>query len=51
VALYPGMRICKLVIMKLSSECERPYLMKKDAKYLKQGNVDQSRIQQEFTKL
>ncbi len=51
VALYPGMRICKLVFMKLSSECERPYFMKKDAKYLKQGNVDQSRIQQEFTKL
>ncbi|MFH1229105.1 MAG: dCTP deaminase [Candidatus Aenigmatarchaeota archaeon] len=50
VALYPGMRICKLVFMQLSSPCERPYYMKKDAKYLKQDNVDQSKIQQEFSR-
>jgi dCTP deaminase len=50
VALYPGMRICKLVFMELSSPCERPYYKKKDAKYLKQDNVDQSKIQQEFSK-
>jgi dCTP deaminase len=50
VALYPGMRICKLVFMQLSSPCERPYYKKKDAKYLKQGNVDQSRIEKEFSK-
>jgi dCTP deaminase len=49
VALYSGMRICKLVFMKLSSPCEKPYYMKKDAKYLKQDNVDQSKIQQEFS--
>jgi dCTP deaminase len=48
VALYPGMRICKLVFMELSSPCERPYYMKKDAKYLKQGNVDHSMIHKEF---
>ena len=50
VALYPGMRICKLVFMELSSPCERPYCKKKDAKYMKQDNVDQSKIEQEFSK-
>jgi dCTP deaminase len=50
VALYPGMRICKLVFMQLSSTCERPYYKKKDAKYLKQDNVDQSKIDKEFLK-
>jgi dCTP deaminase len=50
VALYPGMRICKLVFMKLSSPCEKPYYMKKDAKYQKQDSVDQSKIQQEFSR-
>ena len=49
VALYPGMRICKLVFMKLSSTCEKPYYMKKDAKYQKQDSVEQSKIQQEFS--
>ena len=48
VALYPGMRICKLVFMKLSSPCEKPYYMKKDAKYFKQNKIDQSKISQEF---
>lgn len=50
VALYPGMRICKLVFMKLSSPSERPYNVKKDAKYFKQNKVDQSKISQEFEK-
>jgi dCTP deaminase len=50
VALYPGMRICKLVFMKLSSPCEKPYYMKKDAKYFKQDSVDYSKISQEFKK-
>jgi dCTP deaminase len=50
VALYPGMRICKLVFMKLSSPCEKPYYMKKDAKYFKQDKVDNSKIHQEFKK-
>jgi dCTP deaminase len=50
VALYPGMRICKLVFMKLSSPCEKPYYMKKDAKYFKQNKVDNSKIHQEFKK-
>ena len=48
VALYPGMRICKLVFMTLSSPCEKPYYMKKDAKYLRQDGVDNSKIHQEF---
>jgi dCTP deaminase len=48
VALYPGMRICKLVFMELSSPAERPYYMKKDAKYFKQDKIDQSKINQEF---
>jgi dCTP deaminase len=51
VALYPGMRICKLVFMKLSSPSEKPYYMKKDAKYFKQNKVDQSKISQEFKKV
>jgi len=50
VALYPGMRICKLVFMKLSSPCEKPYYMRKDAKYFKQSSVDNSKISQEFKK-
>ncbi len=48
VALYPGMRICKLVFMKLSSPSEKPYYKKKDAKYFKQNQIDQSKISQEF---
>jgi len=48
VALYPGMRICKLVFMKLSSPSEKPYYMKKDAKYFKQDKIGQSKIHQEF---
>ena len=48
VALYPGMRICKLVFMELSSPCEKPYYMKKDAKYFKQDKIDQSKISEEF---
>jgi dCTP deaminase len=50
VALYPGMRICKLVFMKLSSPCEKPYYMKEDAKYFKQDKVDHSKIHEEFKK-
>lgn len=48
VALYSGMRICKLVFMKLSSPSERPYYMKKDAKYFKQNKIDNSKIHEEF---
>ncbi|MEM5778207.1 MAG: dCTP deaminase [Candidatus Aenigmatarchaeota archaeon] len=50
VALYPGMRICKFVFIKLSSPSEKPYYMKKDAKYHKQDKVEQSKIHQEFEK-
>ncbi len=48
VALYPGMRICKLVFFKLSSPAERPYFAKKDAKYKDQEGVVGSRIHKEY---
>jgi len=50
VALYPGMRICKLVLHKLSSTAEKPYYKKKDAKYHKQKSIEESKIFQEFKK-
>jgi len=48
VALYPGMRICKVVFFKLSSPCEKPYYLKKDAKYNKQSGVEESKISREL---
>jgi dCTP deaminase len=48
VALHPGMRICKLVLFKLSSAAERPYYMRKDAKYHEQSDVVGSKIHKEF---
>src|SRR3989344_6894331 len=39
VALYPGMRICKIALHKLSSPAERPYNMREDAKYNKQTEI------------
>ena len=50
VALHPGMKICKLVLFKLSSEAEVPYFMKKGAKYCDQNDVDASKINKEFEK-
>jgi dCTP deaminase len=47
VALYPNMRIAKLVLHKLSSECERPYNVREDCKYNKQESVTESRIYKE----
>ena len=47
VALYPGMRIAKLVLHKLSSECERPYGKRGDTKYNKEGSISESRIHEE----
>lgn len=49
VAIYPGMRICKLVFMKLTKPAERPYYMKKNAKYGDQNTVDSSRIFRDFS--
>lgn len=47
VVLYPGMRICKLVLHKLTSEAERPSF-KRDAKYHKQTRIEESKIFKEF---
>ena len=49
VIIYPGMRICKLVVMKLSSECEVPYSKRADAKYLDQRGPIASRMFKDFT--
>ncbi|MEK6837337.1 MAG: dCTP deaminase, partial [Nanoarchaeota archaeon] len=48
IALHTGMRICKLVFFKLSSAAERPYNMRKDAKYHGQESVEGSRIHKDF---
>jgi dCTP deaminase len=48
IAIHPGMRICKLVLFKLSSAAERPYYMRKDAKYHEQSDVVGSKIHKEF---
>jgi len=47
VALYPGMRIAKLVLHKLSSECERPYGKRDDTKYNREDSISESRIHKE----
>ena len=44
VTLYPGMRICKLIFMKLNSVAERPYNTRETAKYRNQETVCQSKI-------
>ncbi len=48
VALYPGMRVCKLVLHKLSSEPEIPYSARSDAKYHRQKGLEESKIFREF---
>jgi len=48
VALHKDMKICKLVFFKLSSEAEKPYYLREDAKYLDQKEISGSRIHQEF---
>jgi len=47
VALYPNMRIAKLVLHKLSSECERPYDKRDDSKYNKEDCISESKIHRE----
>jgi dCTP deaminase len=44
VALYPGMRVAKLTLHKLSSPAEKPYGETKGAKYQGQDGVDGSKI-------
>lgn len=48
VALYPGMRVCKLSLIKLSSEPEESYKEKKGSKYDKQTQLEESKIFQDF---
>ena len=50
VALYPGMRVCKLVLHQLTSKPEKPYYLRKDAKYQKQSGTEESKIYKEFRK-
>ena len=47
VALYPNMRIAKLVLHKMSSACERPYNKRDDAKYNKEDSISESKIHEE----
>ncbi len=47
VAIYPGMRIAKLTLHKLSSPAENPYGTKGGEKYQKQEGVSKSRIHEE----
>jgi len=50
IAVYPGMRICKLVLYKLTSPAERPYHSREDAKYRQQKEIRESKISEEFKK-
>lgn len=47
VALYPNMRIAKLVLHRLCSECERPYDRRGDTKYNKEVAIGESKIHEE----
>jgi len=47
VTLYPGMKICKLLLFKLTSPSEIPYNMRKTAKYHNQEEISQSKIHED----
>jgi deoxycytidine triphosphate deaminase len=47
VALYPGHRIAKLTLHKLSSEPEVSYSERKDTKYHAQEGVGETKIHEE----
>lgn len=47
VALYPGMRICKVSFIKLTSEAEKPY---RSDKYQYTSVPEESKISKEFSK-
>ncbi len=49
VALYPGHRIAKLTLHMLSSEPERCYHKRADAKYHRQDGVEETRIHEEVS--
>ena len=48
VLLYPGMRICQLSFEKLSSQAQKPYPQKKDAKYFGDRLPQESKIYKDF---
>lgn len=48
VKVYPGMRICKLVLIKMSSPAEVPYHLRKESKYRGQDSVVESKISEEL---
>jgi len=47
VAIYPGMRIAKLTLHKLSSPAEKPYGTKGKDKYQKQEEISHSKIHED----
>jgi dCTP deaminase len=47
VALYPGMRICAVAFMKMSSPAEVPYYKKRGAKYVGQKAPLESKFDRE----
>ncbi len=49
VALYPGMRICKITFHKMTSPAEIPYNMRKNAKYHEQKDIERSKMYEEFS--
>ncbi|MCK5039870.1 MAG: dCTP deaminase [Candidatus Aenigmarchaeota archaeon] len=49
VMLYPGMRICQLVLYQMTSACEVPYGHKsRNSKYQNQKGVQHSKISRDF---
>ncbi|MBL7206589.1 MAG: dCTP deaminase [Candidatus Aenigmarchaeota archaeon] len=44
VKLFPGSRMCKLILLKMSSPSETPYNMREDAKYKDQNEIIQSKM-------
>ena len=50
IKLYPGMRVCQIVIQKMLSPCEVPYGVRLGSKYLNEKGATQSRIDRDFEK-
>jgi len=47
VVLYSGMKICKILFMKMTSASEVPYDQRKDSKYHGQKNIKQSKVHED----
>ena len=47
VAIYPGMRVCKIAFHKMSSPAEVPYNMRKNAKYNLQKEIIRSKMHED----